>query len=211
MLGRFHAWYKLCKQGWRFSHQKGIYSPPTRLQPSLLGSHFLERRSKALSDSWTPPTNRSTLPFVWHSAPLLRLRHKIQPFPARSLPPHWALAHTACMSCVSFFSTPLFLLLSAMSWFPFFTLSSPHVPPYLPLTVRQEASSLTGSLYFPEEITWTVRTQTGRVNKITIRKYYIIRALECDFNLGRRGWERIKERGSGWGSPGVTIMQNEHV
>ena len=112
---------------------------------------------------------------------------------------------------VSFLLHSLISLLSAMSWFPLFSLSSPRIPPYLPLMLRQEASSLTRSLYVPEEISWTVRTQTGRVNKITIRKIYIIRALKCSFNLRRRGWERIKERGSGWGSPGVTIMQNKCV
>ena len=128
-----------------------------------------------------------------------------------SLPPHRATAHTACISCVSFLLHSLISLLSAMSWFPLFSLSSPRIPSYLPLMLRQEASSLTRSLYVPEEISWTVRTQTGRVNKITIRKIYIIRALECGFNLRRRGWERIKERGSGWGSPGVTSMQNKCV
>lgn len=119
ILWWFHAWYRLCKRGSRFPHQKGIYSPLTQLQPSQLGSHFLER-SKALSDNWTPPTNHSTLAFtVWHSAPFLRLLYKMQPLPAALT----SSAYSHCPHCLyvlfHFCFTPLFLCFWPCLDFPF--------------------------------------------------------------------------------------------
>ena len=131
-------------------------------------------------------------------------RHRCyQPF---SLPPPW----TPCPHClyVMFHSSSnnLFILLSAMSWFPFklCPLPSHNISPYLTLMPWQEVSAHTWCLYFPKEVSCTEITQTGYVNKITIRKNDVAEGLEHDSNL------RKKHR-FGWGSWGVTIKQNNRV
>ena len=75
--------------------------------------------------------------------------------------------------CVVFhsYSSTLFLLLSAISWFLLFTLTSPLIPLYPTLMFRQEVSSLTKCLYVPEVFD---TTQTAGVIKITVRKTDVV-------------------------------------
>ena len=114
ILWWFHAWYRLCKQGSRFPHQKGIYSLLTQLQLSLLWSHFLQRKSKVVSDNWilllvflhqTHPQNIvSCLLLYLKLSPIsqapIQDTDVTSPCPFLHFEP---LAHTASMWWVSFF------------------------------------------------------------------------------------------------------------
>ena len=217
ILWWFHAWYRLCKQGSRFPHQKGIYSLLTQLQLSLLWSHFLQRKNNVVSDNWIlllvflhqiHPQNIISCLLLWsETAPFLRLLYKTQMLPAL-LPSSTLNLLPTLPLCDEFHSSSnnLFILLSAMSWFPFklCPLPSHNISPNLTLMPWQEVSAHTWCLYFPKEVSCTEITQTGCVNKITIRKNDVAEGLERDSNL------RKKHR-FGWGNWGVTIKQNKRV
>ena len=143
---------------------------------------------------------------VWCSAPFLRLTAVRR----LSRLPHQITAHTASTSCVCFLLQYLipfaFCHVSAPPWQ--FPLSS-HFP-FSDMNAQQEISSLTRCFYLPEESSCTNTTQTAGKMKITIRKNDCVRDLQCVFNLKRRGWERVNESRSDWGSSGVTIKQSKH-